>query len=62
VYRSEQVEANQNQQGERVQRGKCVLAQCVGTRQPNWNDMKQVYGEIQSSDLELVPKKISLPK
>jgi hypothetical protein len=28
--------------------GKCVVAQSIGTREPKWNDTRQVYGEIQS--------------
>lgn len=28
--------------------GKWVVAQSVGTREPKWNDKRQVYGEIQS--------------
>jgi hypothetical protein len=28
--------------------GKCVVAQSMGTREPKWNDMRQVDGEIQS--------------
>jgi hypothetical protein len=28
--------------------GKCVVGESVGTREPKWNDKRQVYGEIQS--------------
>jgi hypothetical protein len=28
--------------------GKCVVAQSIGTREPKWNDTRQVYGQNQS--------------
>jgi len=36
--------------------GKCVVARSIGTREPKWNDTRQVYGEIQSRRHEACSK------